>query len=170
MCRARVAIGDEAAGERAFVSKRPEGESGSSGGAFSFDTLAGPVGRLTVAEWYVVETQRHREPVARAVLAERGIASYLPRVEQWPRPAVGAAVGPMFPGYLFVRLSFPEQAHRVLRSNGVKSFVAFGGEPVRDPSELRDLLGPESVGQQAALRIARGGQAQTLTLTVGERA
>ena len=179
MCRARVAIGDEAAGERAFVSKRPEGESGSSGGAFSFDTLAGPVGRLTVAEWYVVETQRHREPVARAVLAERGIASYLPRVEQWPRPAVGAAVGPMFPGYLFVRLSFPEQAHRVLRSNGVKSFVAFGGEPVpvvEDVIEfLRSREGPDGIvrsGERAAdgapVRIV-DGPFRGLTAVVTER-
>lgn len=91
-------------------------------------------------EWYVVETQRHREPVARAVLAERGIASYLPRVEQWPRPAVGAAVAPMFPGYLFVQVSLAEQAHRVVRSNGIKAFVAFGGEPVPVVDEVIAFL------------------------------
>lgn len=48
--------------------------------------------------------------------------------------------------------------------------IAFAGEVVRDPSELRDLLGPDRVGQQATLRIVRGGQPQDLTLTVGERA
>jgi S1-C subfamily serine protease len=47
--------------------------------------------------------------------------------------------------------------------------VAFGGEPVRDPGELRDLLGSERVGQQATLRIVRGGEPRELTLTVGER-
>ena len=48
--------------------------------------------------------------------------------------------------------------------------LAFGGEPVRDPGELRDLLGPDRVGQQATLRIVRGGEPRDLTLTVGERA
>lgn len=48
--------------------------------------------------------------------------------------------------------------------------VAFAGEAVRDPAELRDLLGPERVGQSATVRIARGGQPLALTLTVGERA
>lgn len=85
---------------------------------------------MSVPTWYVVETQRHREPVARAVLAERGIVSYLPFVEHWPRPAVGAAIGPMFPGYLFVHTALDEQAHRIMRTNGVKAFVCFGGGPV----------------------------------------
>ena len=47
--------------------------------------------------------------------------------------------------------------------------VAFGGEAVRDPSELRDLLGPERVGQATALRVIRGGEPLDLTVTVGER-
>jgi len=48
--------------------------------------------------------------------------------------------------------------------------LAFGGEAVRDPGELRDLLGSDQVGQQATLRIVRGGEPRDLTLTVGERA
>src|SRR6188508_671272 len=44
--------------------------------------------------------------------------------------------------------------------------VAFGGESVRDPSELRDLLGPERVGQATALRVIRGGEPLDLTVTV----
>jgi transcriptional antiterminator RfaH len=83
-----------------------------------------------ISAWYVVETQRHREPVARAILAERGIASYLPFVAQWPRPAVGAATAPLFPGYLFVHAALDADAHRIMRTNGVKTFVSFGGAPV----------------------------------------
>lgn len=48
--------------------------------------------------------------------------------------------------------------------------VAFGGEAVRDPGELRDLLGSDRVGQQATLRVIRGGEPRDLTLTIGERA
>lgn len=129
--------------------------------------------------WYVIETQRHREAVARAVLAGHGIAAYLPRVEQWPRPAVGAAVAPMFPGYLFVQVSFSEQGHRVVRTNGVKSFVAFGGEPVPVVPEAIDFLrsreGPDGLircaalgGDGAAVRII-DGPFRGLTAVVTER-
>jgi S1-C subfamily serine protease len=48
--------------------------------------------------------------------------------------------------------------------------VAFGGEAVREPGELRDLLGSDRVGQQATLKIVRGGEPRDLTLTIGERA
>lgn len=47
--------------------------------------------------------------------------------------------------------------------------VAFAGEIVRDPGELRDLLGPERVGEQTTMRILRGGEPRDLTITVGER-
>lgn len=174
----QTARGNEPAGVPAFVSKRPEGESGSSGGAFpptarrrrATDSPAAvrQPGRVIVAEWYVVETQRHREAVARAVLAGRGVTSYLPCIAQWPRPAVGAAVGPLFPGYLFVHADLGAQAHRIMRSNGVKSFVAFGGAPVAVADAVVDFLreregadglvrigAPEDVGG-AAVRIVDG--------------
>lgn len=47
--------------------------------------------------------------------------------------------------------------------------VKFAGEAVRDPGELRDLLGPERVGQQTTLRLLRGGEPRDLTITVAER-
>jgi transcriptional antiterminator RfaH len=134
---------------------------------------------LNRIEWYVVETQRHREPVACAVLAERGITTYLPRVEQWPRPAVGGAIAPMFPGYLFVQIAFDEQGHRVVRTNGVKAFVAFGGEPVPVVPEAIDFLrsreGSDGLircgavgGDGAAVRIV-DGPFRGLTAVVTER-
>jgi transcriptional antiterminator RfaH len=85
---------------------------------------------MSASAWYVVETKRHREQVAGAFLAQEGIASYLPRIAQWPRPAVGAEVAPLFPGYLFVRVALEHQYQRVTRMVGVKTFVSFGGFPV----------------------------------------
>lgn len=129
--------------------------------------------------WYVVETQRHREAVACAMLSERGIPAYLPRVEQWPRPAVGSAVAPMFPGYLFVRVELDGAAHRVVRTNGVKAFVAFGGEAVPVGDEVIDFLrdredehglircGPAAV-ERACVRIV-DGPFRGLTAVVTER-
>jgi transcriptional antiterminator RfaH len=134
---------------------------------------------MSAPAWYVIETQRHREPIARAVLSERGILSYLPFVEHWPRPAVGAAIGPMFPGYLFVHAALEEQAHRIMRTNGVKSFVCFGGGPVplteevirflrgrEDPDGVIRAGGPEPDG--ASVRIVQG-PFRGLTAVVTER-
>jgi transcription antitermination factor NusG len=130
-------------------------------------------------DWYVIETQRHREPVARAMLGERGIASYLPCIAQWPRPAVGAAIAPLFPGYLFVRVALAEQAHRVVRTNGVKAFVAFGEAPVPIAASAIDFLrnreGPDGLircgmadADGAAVRII-DGPFRGLTAVVTER-
>lgn len=95
---------------------------------------------MSASAWYVVETKRHREQVAGAFLAQEGIASYLPRIAQWPRPAVGAEVAPLFPGYLFVRVSLERQYQRVTRMVGVKTFVSFGGLPVPLKDDAIDLL------------------------------
>ena len=48
--------------------------------------------------------------------------------------------------------------------------MALGGEPVRDTGELRDLLGPETVGKATTARIIRGGAPMELSVTIGERA
>ena len=47
--------------------------------------------------------------------------------------------------------------------------VAFDGQTITSPDDLLDLLAGERVGKTAALGIIRGGTAQTLTVTVGER-
>jgi transcription antitermination factor NusG len=94
---------------------------------------------MSSSPWYVVETQRHRERVADAFLSQRSIGTYLPLVELWPRPAVGSAVAPMFPGYLFVSPR-AEESHLVLRANGVKGFVCFGGEPAPVGGEAVEYL------------------------------
>jgi transcription antitermination factor NusG len=132
-----------------------------------------------VVDWYVIETQRHREAVARAMLGTRGIESYLPCIAQWPRPAVGAAIAPLFPGYLFVRTALGAQAHRVTRTNGVKAFVTFGDLPVPLGGEVIDFLrereGPDGLIQcgsaaagGAAVRIV-DGPFRGLTAVVAER-
>jgi transcription antitermination factor NusG len=81
-------------------------------------------------EWYVAHTQRHRERVAQGHLGRIGLGSYVPLVRHWPRPAVGNEIGPMFPGYVFVRAS-REHLHRVDRTPGVRALLVFDGEPAR---------------------------------------
>lgn len=79
-------------------------------------------------DWYVLQTNRNKERLAQLALGQRGLASYLPRIVQWPAPAVGSSVAPLFPGYLFVQLH-PNDCARVTWTPGVRAFVNFGGGP-----------------------------------------
>ena len=115
--------------------------------------------------WHVVTAHRHREAVVSAQLAELGFETYLPLLRQWPRPAVGSEVGPLFPGYVFVRASQPH-LHRIARTPGVSGLVAFGGEPARlDDAAIDFLHGREEgdgiinarpLSPGSAVRIADG--------------
>lgn len=89
--------------------------------------------------WYVLQTVRNRERLAQAALGQRGLPSYLPRIEQWPRPAVGSAVAPMFPGYLFLQATLDDCA-RASWTPGVKGFVAFGDGPAWIDAAAIDFL------------------------------
>ena len=47
--------------------------------------------------------------------------------------------------------------------------LALDGRAVSDPGDVLAALGGERIGQAVGLRIARGGKAETLSVTVGER-
>jgi len=95
-------------------------------------------------DWYVLQTNRNKERLAQAALTQRGLSSYLPRIVQWPAPAVGSPVAPLFPGYLFVYLG-PDDCARVSWTPGVRSFVHFGGGPASiDASAIAFLRSREA--------------------------
>jgi transcriptional antiterminator RfaH len=92
------------------------------------------------AAWYVLQTNRHKEEFAQVSLERREIATYLPRIVLWPRPAVGSAIGPMFPGYLFARVSLLEDFSRFSWTPGVNAFVSFGDGPAPIDSSAIEFL------------------------------
>jgi S1-C subfamily serine protease len=47
--------------------------------------------------------------------------------------------------------------------------LALDNRPVSDPGDVLGALGGERIGQPVALEVARGGRAERLTVTVGER-
>jgi S1-C subfamily serine protease len=47
--------------------------------------------------------------------------------------------------------------------------LALDDRPVSDPGDVLAALGGDRIGQAIALRVARGGRAERLTVTVGER-
>jgi transcriptional antiterminator RfaH len=117
------------------------------------------------APWRVVQTQRHKEPATRIRLAQAGLVTYLPLLRQWPRPAVGSDVGPMFPGYVFVRAA-AEHFHRVSRTPGVRGFVAFAGEPAcLDDSVVEFLRSREQA--DGVIRIEPAVRGRSVEITDG---
>lgn len=47
--------------------------------------------------------------------------------------------------------------------------VSFDGQPITSPDDLLDVLTGDRIGKSAAVGILRGGTAQTIAVTVGER-
>src|SRR5207248_874168 len=47
--------------------------------------------------------------------------------------------------------------------------VALGGQPIRHTEDLMAQLSSERVGQAAAVKVIRGGEARDLSVTIGER-
>jgi transcription antitermination factor NusG len=96
----------------------------------------------------VVQTKRHKERAVQAALGREGIPTYLPLLRQWPRPAVGGDVGPMFPGYVFCQPE-PGRLSAVANCSGALRLVAFGDAPARVGSEviayLRGRAGADGV-------------------------
>lgn len=89
--------------------------------------------------------KRHREESGSRQLRERGVPTYLPLMAQWPRPSVGSAIAPIFPGYLFAHLRMAEQLHQVMRTPGVRDVVSCSGSPVAiDPEIVACLRARES--------------------------
>jgi S1-C subfamily serine protease len=48
--------------------------------------------------------------------------------------------------------------------------VSIGNGPIQGPNDLRSQLTAERVGQTVPVTVLRGGQAHTLSVTVGEQA
>ncbi|MET0105818.1 MAG: transcription termination/antitermination NusG family protein [Sedimenticola sp.] len=94
-------------------------------------------------DWLVVMTKPKMEADARDHLVRQGYEAYLPL---WPelKQRRGAWVkvdSPMFPRYLFVRQTYPEQSILPIRSTrGISQLVRFGTDPALASEQLIDDL------------------------------
>ena len=115
--------------------------------------------------WMVVQSKRHKERAVQVNLARDGIPTYLPLLRQWPRPAVGGEVGPMFPGYLFCQ---PDPVHQsgVASCSGALRLVAFGDTPARVTSEVIAYLRGRA-GADGIIKIDPELSGREVTITDG---
>jgi len=93
--------------------------------------------------WYAIRTRsRHEKSVVR-LLEERGIATFLPLVNQLRRWSDRQKLVqfPLFAGYAFVRMAYePSSRLAVLQTDGVVNFVGSHGQGIPIPEEQIDAI------------------------------
>ena len=93
----------------------------------------------TSPAWFVVRTKVQQETYAKRHLEQRGLTVFLPRIIELHDPAATAPrrqPAALFPGYLFVRMQFSADYHRVIWTPGVQALLSFGSGPVPVADEV----------------------------------
>jgi transcriptional antiterminator RfaH len=93
--------------------------------------------------WYCARTKPKHEHIAAATLRKNlGLEAFLPRlrVERATKYGVVRAIEPLFPCYLFVRCAIEEKLNEIKHTNGIGSFVRFGGKiPIVEDAIIEEL-------------------------------
>ena len=113
----------------------------------------------------MVQTKRNKERAVQVILARDGVPTYLPLLRQWPRPAVGGDVGPMFPGYVFCQ---PDPIHLsgLATCSGALRLVAFGDTPALVASEVIAYLRARA-GADGVIEVNAVVAGRPVTITSG---
>ena len=78
------------------------------------------------AKWFVVRTNQRQEKLAAAALGADHVEAYLPMIVRETR--AGAVGAPMFPSYLFIRLTpVNDRWRKVFTARGVRSVLTTAG-------------------------------------------
>jgi transcription antitermination factor NusG len=120
------------------------------------------------ARWYAVRTRSRHEKMVATQLVNQNVTTFLPLITQVHRWSDRKKIlqVPLFPGYTFVRVvPSADQYVRVLRVNGVSSFVGFRGQgtpiPDKQIDDIRMLLASDAtysvcpflkIGQKVRIR------------------
>jgi transcription antitermination factor NusG len=111
-------------------------------------------------QWYAAYTRPHHEKCIADELASHSVEHFLPLyrcVHKWKDRRKSLEL-PLFPNYIFVRISLQNRLH-VLRVPGVVDLVGFGGMPSSLPeeeiAELREVL-THNVQVQPCAYLAAG--------------
>lgn len=82
--------------------------------------------------WYLIHAKARQEGMAEINLQHLGVETFCPRVKQikanrCKNPTEGR--GPLFPGYLFVRVDMANEFRKVTYAHGILRVVRFGADP-----------------------------------------
>ena len=92
--------------------------------------------------WYCVYTKPGRMDKALDNIGRQGLEAFYPkiRVQRVIRGKKQWVTRPMFPNYLFARLSLIDHYHLIQATRGVSRLVSFGGEPPPVPPDVIERL------------------------------
>ena len=92
--------------------------------------------------WYVVRTKPRQEAASLAEMKRAGFEALCPMTVDYRWRRRRQEVVPLFPGYVFAHLRFPDDYHSVRWLRGVLHFVQFGEAPppAVDGSVMRFFL------------------------------
>ena len=92
--------------------------------------------------WYVVQTNPREEARALHYLNEKDVETFFPRIKvvRYRGGKVGQVVRPMFPSYIFVRFSVPEEIPYVHWTRGVKRILGAEENPVPISDEVVSFI------------------------------
>jgi transcription elongation factor/antiterminator RfaH len=115
--------------------------------------------------WFAARAKPKQEELALVNLSRQGFDAFLPRVRRPPSPKAKRspklALGPLFPGYVFVGLDIGRERWRAVNSTlGVMYLVRFGDQPAPLPvgliERMRALSTPQGlVAPQNALQVGQ---------------
>ncbi len=103
-------------------------------------------------KWFLLKTKTRQEKRAMENLQRQHAECYCPEVfvEKIFRGKKSEVIEILFPGYLFVNFRNPASSVQSAKSTrGVQSFVFFGGNPARVPSELIQELKEKTKSSQS---------------------
>ena len=89
--------------------------------------------------WYLIHTKARQEGTAERNLQHLGVETFCPRFKQKKADrgkTQAEGKGPLFPGYLFVRVDMSTEYRKVTYAYGVLRVVKFGSAPALVPEEI----------------------------------
>ena len=121
-----------------------------------------------MSNWYLIHTKIRQERVALENLERQGFECFLPliRAEKLRRGALQVVQEPLFPRYLFIRLStgLESQSWAPIRSSvGVSRLVTFGQTPAKIEDKLIAQLQVKTDSAEVQLRHFEPGEQVVVT-------
>ena len=92
--------------------------------------------------WYAVNTKPRQENIAQLNLERLSVETFFPQLVQNKviRRKKQRVVGPLFPGYLFVRFDIETHYRAVNYAQGVRGVVTFGSSPAEVDKEMIESI------------------------------
>jgi len=92
--------------------------------------------------WYVVNTKPRQERVAEHNIKQLGLETFLPQLKEnrLIRRKIKTILGPLFPGYFFVRFDVNTHYRAVHFSHGVRGVVSYGAIPAKVDEALIAMI------------------------------